>query len=59
MSGVIVIPIVALVIAQASGVMYFSVGLVLLLGLIIWAVDVALFWVGARTFQRDALITRL
>jgi ABC-2 type transport system permease protein len=57
--GLIVIPIVALVIAQSVGVMYFSVGLTLLLGLGIWAIDIMLFWVGARTFKRDALITRL
>jgi ABC-type Na+ efflux pump permease subunit len=57
--GLVVIPIVALVIAQSVGVMYFSVGLTLLLGLGLWAADVVLFWVGARTFERDALITRL
>jgi hypothetical protein len=50
---------VALVIAQSVGVMYFSVGLALLLGLGIWVVDAVLFWVGVRTFKRDALIARL
>jgi ABC-2 type transport system permease protein len=57
--GLVVIPVVALVIAQSVGVMYFSVGLTLLLGLGLWIVDGVLFWVGARTFERDALITRL
>jgi hypothetical protein len=57
--GLIVIPIVALVIAQSVGVMYFSVGLALLLGLGIWIIDIILLWVGVRTFKRDALITRL
>jgi ABC-2 type transport system permease protein len=57
--GLVVIPLVALVIAQSVGAMYFSLGLTLLLGLGLWVVDGALFWVGARTFERDALITRL
>jgi type IV secretory pathway TrbD component len=48
-----------LVIGQATGVIYFSTWLVLLLGLILWLVDVALLWFGGRTFQRSALAARL
>jgi hypothetical protein len=59
MGGVVVLPIVALMISQAAGVMYFSVGLVLLLGLGLWIVDAVLLWFGARTFQRSELIARL
>ena len=47
-----------LLVAQVTGVMYFDVGLVLLLGLILWAVDGALLWFGVRTFQRSKLVVR-
>jgi ABC-type Na+ efflux pump permease subunit len=55
--GVVVLPILLLVIAQAVGVMYFSLGLVLLVGLVLWAVDGLLFWLGAKTFKRERMIT--
>ena len=54
--GVIVLPILLLVIGQTAGVMYFNVPLVLLLGVIIWAVDAVLFWIGVRTFARERLV---
>lgn len=54
--GVIVLPILLLVIGQTTGVMYFNVPLVLLLGMIIWVVDAVLFWIGVRTFARERLI---
>lgn len=57
--GAVVIPILLLVIGQATGVMYFSLGMVLLLGLVLWAVDLALLWFGARTFQRGEVLARL
>jgi ABC-2 type transport system permease protein len=59
LGAVIVLPIVLLLIGQATGAMYFSMGLVLLLGLILWGVDAALLWFGVKTFQRSELITRL
>jgi ABC-2 type transport system permease protein len=59
LGAAVVLPIVLLLVGQATGVMYFSVGLVLLLGLILWAVDGALLWFGVRTFQRSQLIARL
>jgi ABC-type Na+ efflux pump permease subunit len=59
LGAVVVLPILILVIGQATGVMYFSVGLVLLLGLVLWAVDAGLLWFGRRIFQRSKLATRL
>jgi ABC-type Na+ efflux pump permease subunit len=59
LGAIVVLPIVLLVIGQAMGVMYFSTWLVLLLGLLFWMVTAALLWVGARTFQRQELATRL
>jgi ABC-2 type transport system permease protein len=57
--GVIVLPIVLLVFGQVSGVMYFSVGLVLVLGLLLWVVDGLLLWYGSRGFHRGRLIARM
>lgn len=57
--GAIVIPIVILVVGQSTGVMYFSVGLVALLGLVIWLVDAVILWWGVRVFQRGELMVRM
>jgi ABC-2 type transport system permease protein len=57
--GMIVLPILLLVFGQISGVMYFSVWMVLLLGLVLWAIDIALIWFGSQTFRRGRLIARL
>jgi fatty-acid desaturase len=54
-----VIPVLLLLFGQATGVMYFNLGLVVLLGLVFWAIDGALFWFGVRTFRRDKLAARL
>jgi ABC-2 type transport system permease protein len=55
----VVVPVLLLVVGQMSGVMYFSLGLVLLLGLVLWGIDAALLWFGGRTFQRGEVIARL
>jgi ABC-2 type transport system permease protein len=57
--GLVVLPIVLLVFGQVTGVMYFSVGLVLLLGLLLWIVDGLLLWFGSRSFHRGQLIARM
>jgi ABC-2 type transport system permease protein len=59
MGAIVVLPILLLLVGQATGVMYFSIWLVLLLGLIFWAIDAALLWFGSRTFRRSELATRL
>jgi len=59
LGAIVVLPVLLLVIGQATGVMYFSVGLVILLGLVLWIVDAALLWFGGRTFQRSELAARL
>lgn len=56
--GLVVLPILLLVFGQISGVMYFSVWVVLLLGLVLWGIDAALIWFGSRTFRRGRLIVR-
>ena len=59
LGGVIVLPILLLVFGQVSGIMYFSVGLALLLGLGIWLIDALLLWLGSRSFRRGQLIARI
>lgn len=57
--SLVVLPVVILLIAQVSGLMYFSIGLVLLLGVVLWAVDAVLLWYGIKSFHRSELIARL
>jgi hypothetical protein len=59
LGAIVVIPILLLVIGQATGVMYFSTWLVLLLGLVLWTVDGVLLWLGGRKFRRTELATRM
>ncbi|MDA8217427.1 MAG: ABC transporter permease subunit [Dehalococcoidales bacterium] len=59
MGGMVVLPVIFLVVGQATGVMYFSVALVALLGLIVWAIDAALLWYGAKSFQRGQVIAKI
>jgi len=57
--GVVVVPILLLVFGQISGVMYFSVWLVILLGAVLWVADAVLVWIGSRLFRRGRLIADL
>lgn len=54
--GVVVVPVLLLLFGQVSGVMYFSVGLVLLLGALIWLLDGLLLWFGNKSFRRKQLL---
>jgi len=56
---IVVLPILMLVIGQATGVAYFSPWLVFLLGLGFWIIDAALLWFGAQRFHRTELAVRL
>ncbi|HEY76629.1 MAG TPA: ABC transporter permease subunit [Thermoflexia bacterium] len=59
LGGAVVLPILLLVVGQATGVMHFNIGMTLLLGLFLWGVDAALLWLGGRTFRRSDLAARL
>jgi ABC-2 type transport system permease protein len=59
LGGAIVLPVLFLLVGQATGVMYLSPGLVALIGLVFWGIDVVLFWFGVRTFRRGEIIARL
>lgn len=56
--GLVVLPVIALMIGQISGVMYFSLGVVLFVGLVIWLIDGGLLWVASKRFRRAELMTR-
>jgi ABC-2 type transport system permease protein len=57
--GVVVLPLILLIVGQAAGVVVLSSGFVLVLGLVVWAVAIALLAVGIRTFRRGELLARL
>lgn len=59
LSGFMVIPLVILIIGQVAGVVYFSAGLALVLGVILWLVDFGLLWLGVKTFKRGEIMARL
>ncbi|MHB1295911.1 MAG: ABC transporter permease subunit [Anaerolineae bacterium] len=58
-SGVLVVPIVALMIGQTSGLFFFGSGIILLLGALFWVAGIWLVWVGAKTFSRGEIIAKI
>ena len=56
--GLVVLPVIALMIGQISGVMYFSLAVVLLVGFVIWLLDGILLWFASKSFRRGELITK-
>jgi ABC-type Na+ efflux pump permease subunit len=56
--GLVVLPVLALMIGQISGVMYFSLGVVLLVGLVIWLIDLGLLGLASKRFRRAELMSR-
>ena len=58
LGGMVVLPVIFLMIGQISGVMYFSLGVVLLVGLVIWLLDAVLLWFASKSFRRGELMTK-
>ncbi len=56
MSASLVVVVLALVAAQISGVLYFTVSVGLIVGLVFWAAALLLLAVAIRVFRRRALI---
>ncbi|HSL42888.1 MAG TPA: ABC transporter permease subunit [Anaerolineales bacterium] len=56
--GLVVLPVLALMIGQISGVMYFSLGVVLFVGLVIWILDAILLRYASKSFRRGELMTK-
>ncbi len=55
----VVLPVVMLLFGQVSGVLYFTVGVVFLVGCVLWLIDAAILWFAVKTFQRREIIARL
>jgi ABC-type Na+ efflux pump permease subunit len=58
-SGILVLPITFLLIGQVSGLFFLSTGLALVVGVFLWALGLWLMWVGAHSFTRSELISRV
>lgn len=59
MGGLVVLPIVALMLGQISGVLFLSPVFALALGAALWVVDGAVLYFGSRVFQRERLLSQL
>ncbi|NJC98997.1 MAG: hypothetical protein C3F07_04305 [Anaerolineales bacterium] len=59
LTGSLVVLVLGLVIGQATGVLYLGVETVMLVGTLIWILDVVLIRAGIRGFKRSMLITKL
>lgn len=57
-SGVLVVPLIALVFAQLAGFIIVNLQLMLVAILALFVIDAALIYVGARLFQRETILTR-
>lgn len=58
LGGVVVLPLILLVVGQAAGVVYLGPTLAAGLGLVVWALALALLAFGARSFQRTGMLAR-
>ena len=56
--GLVVLPVIFLMIGQISGAIYFSLGVVLLVGLVVWLLDAVLLWFASKSFRRGELMTK-
>jgi ABC-2 type transport system permease protein len=57
--GAVVLPLVLLIVGQIAGVLYFSAGVVLIVGLVLWIMDAGLLYFGAKTFRRSEIIAQI
>ncbi len=58
-SGVLVLLIIMLMVAQSTGLLFLSPFVAVLVGLAFFAVDALLIWFGIRMFARSELIARI
>ena len=59
LGGMVVLPVLLLLFGQIGGLLYLNVAVVLVIGLVLWAITALVIWYGARGFQRGELIARL
>jgi ABC-2 type transport system permease protein len=58
-SGLFVLPLVALIIGQVRGVMMLGTGTLAAVGAALWLADAVVLWLGAKSFERTRLVARL
>ncbi len=59
LTGSLALFVLALVAGQASGLLFLSAGVAIIVGLLVWILDAALLWFGIRSFTRSELLARL
>lgn len=59
LGGLVVLPVLALMFGQISGVLFLSAAMMVLIGLVLWLLDAALLVMGERSFRRSELLARL
>jgi len=59
MGGLVVLPIVALMLGQVSGVLFLSPVFAVVLGAILWLIAGGVLYFGSRAFQRERLLSQL
>ncbi len=59
LTGSLVIVVLALVVGQATGVLFLGVGMTFLIGTVLWIVDAILIYFNLRIFKRSSLIATL
>lgn len=57
-SMVLIVPLLAVLFAQVAGVIVVNVQWMLITAAILMVVDAGMVWLGARLFQREAILTR-
>lgn len=55
----IVLPVVALVVAQLVGALVLDAGLAVLLGALVWAIAGTLLFLASRGFRRESLLRQV
>ncbi len=56
LGGAVVLPLVLLIVAQVSGVLFIDAMLAFALGLVVWLVAATTLWLGYRGFRRERLL---
>jgi ABC-2 type transport system permease protein len=56
LGGLIVLPVVLLMVAQLSGVLFLDAAIALLIGALVWLAAGTVLWLGFRSFRRERLL---
>jgi ABC-type Na+ efflux pump permease subunit len=56
LGGLVVLPLVLLLVGQLTGVLYFDLPVIAVLGAIVWAVALGAIRLGYRSFRRESLL---